>query len=357
MSNLAQKPNLSEMEDWARNPSDENWRQLLNVLTDMYVSSMGSGAAEHGDAYSDVACRLLDQVATDVRAELSTRISEIEEFPDQVVLRLAHDEEDEVASPVLEKSPVLDQKELMSIVSKMIPARSLAISKRSSVDKKMSEVLVSIGDPEILRAIAANPGAEFSDKTYRKVAEKAKSDEALRENVIDRADLTPAIKIQIMPFLSEELKERLRALDATPSGSLLDSLSEVTNEEAKKPISRSERASATVAVEQIQSGASRVDETVLKMASGGQSNTLCLLIAALAELPEEEVLTAFAEASGTKLSILCKALGVSNATFGEVAQLRATRVGVSDSVSERYASAYTKRVRAEALEALKAMQS
>jgi uncharacterized protein (DUF2336 family) len=352
-----QKPTLLEMEEWARNPSEENWRNLLRVLTDIYVSGIGEGSIEHGDAYADVACRLLDEVAVEVRAELSARVAPLAQFPDRVVLRLAHDEDDSVAAPVLQESPVLSEQELLSIVEMMLPARSLAISKRPTLDKKLTGVLVGQGDSDVIRSVAANHGASFSDQTYRKVAEKAKSDQTLRESLVDRGDMTPAVVVQLTPFLDDELKRRLRSMDSEESGSLLDSLNEITNEAPKKPISRSDRVTADVAIEQIRTGAAKLDETVTKMSSGGHLETLCMVIAAIAELPDAMVMSAFSNTNGNRLAIICKGMGLSSSTFTAVGQLRAKRAGIPSSVSLKYIESYTKLSSSEAAKTLKTLQA
>lgn len=345
------------MEDWARNPSEENWRNLLRVLTDIYVSGVGAGMTEHGDAYADVACRLLDEVAVEARAELSSRIAPIAEFPGRVVMRLAHDEDDVVAAPVLQNSPVLSQQDLLEIIEKMLPERTLAISKRATLDKRLTGVLVGQGDANVIRSVAANHGASFSDQTYRKVAEKAKTDAELRESLVDRTDMTPAVVVQITPFLSEELKKRLQSMDKEEGGSLLDSLSEIANESPKKPVSRSDRVTADVAIEQIRSGAAKLDETVTRMAASGHLETLCMVLAAIAELPEAVIVSAFASTNGNRLAIICKGLSLSNATFATVGQLRAKRAGIPGSVSIKYIESYPKLNSSEAAKALKAMQN
>ena len=259
-------PTLDELQAWARDPSREKWRNLIAALTDLFVENIDTDNAEHGEAYAEVVCRMLDQVATEVRKELSERVAPIERFPGRVVRRLASDEEAEVATPMLEHSPVLTEKDLITVIEMMMPDHNKAISKRKQLNEKLTDALVKRGDVETVRSMTANPGAKFSPKTYRIVAERAKTDVGLQESLVSREDLTHVITCQITPFLSEELKARLRALEAPPEGgSLLDSLTEIASESERKAKARKERAAVYSIIEQVLSGGANASEETVKL--------------------------------------------------------------------------------------------
>ena len=270
MSTAETVPTLEELQAWARDPSREKWRNLIGALTDLFIENIEADSSEYGDAFAEVICRMLDDVATEVRKELSERVAPMESFPGQVVRRLANDEQAEVAMPMLEHSPVLTEKDLIGVIEMMLPDHTRAISRRKKLNEKLTDVLVRRGDAEAVRSMAANPGAKFSPKTYRIVAEKAKTDVDLQESLVSREDLTHVISLQITPFLSEELKARLRALDAPPEGgSLLDSLSEITSESERKAKARKERAAVYSLIEQVLAGTANASEEMIKITETG----------------------------------------------------------------------------------------
>lgn len=229
-----QTPSLVELEGWARDSSGESWQSLLKALTDLYLIDVEEHSDEHGNAYSEIVCRILDDAEADVRVELSERVAPLKVFPSSVVLRLATDEESSVASPVLEHSPALTEKDLAEIVTRMLPVQSLAISRRKKLGAGLTDLLIKQGDDAVMLSIAGNHGAKMSEKTYRTVVEKAKNDPALQEQLIERDDMSQAIAVQIAPFLSDELKARFQAFDDSEGGSLLDSLSEFLEETKPK---------------------------------------------------------------------------------------------------------------------------
>ncbi len=323
-------PTLEELQEWARDPSREKWRNLISSLTDLFLENMEANSDKHGDAYAELVCRLLDDVATEVRKELSEKVAPIDHFPGRVVRRLATDDEAEVATPMLEHSPVLTDSDLLDIIETMMPDHTRAISRRKKLGEKLTDALVRIEDIETVRTMAANPGARFSPKTYRIVAEKAKTDVGLQESLISRDDLTQVITCQITPFLSEELKARLRALDAPPEGgSLLDSLSEIDGEAERKAKARKARAAVYSLVEQVRSGDANASTETIKLAELGDDMVLTHFLAGIAQLPEETISASLTNSNGTPLAVTLRGLGLTSEAVAAIGRVRARRLNLS----------------------------
>ena len=323
MSTAETVPTLEELQAWARDPSREKWRNLISALTDLFVENIEVDASAHGDAYAEIICRMLDDVATEVRKELSERVAPMQSFPNRVVKRLASDEEAEVATPMLEHSPVLTEQDLIGVIEMMMPDHTRAISRRKQLNEKLTDALVKRGDAEAVRSMASNPGAKFSPKTYRMVAERAKTDVDLQESLVSREDLTHVISLQITPFLSEELKARLRALDAPPEGgSLLDSLTEIASESERKAKARKERVAIYSLIEQVLAGTANASEEAIKIAESGEYSALIHFLAGIAQLPDETVSASFSNSNGKPLAILVRGLGLTREAAAAVGKVR-----------------------------------
>ena len=343
MSTAETVPTLDELRAWARDPSREKWRNLIAALTDLFIENIEADSSEHGDAYAEVICRMLDDVASEVRKELSERVAPIESFPGQVVRRLANDEEAEVATPMLEHSPVLTEKDLIGVIEMMLPDHTRAISRRKQLNEKLTDALVKRGDAEAVRSMAANPGAKFSPKTYRIVAEKAKTDVDLQESLVSREDLTHVISLQITPFLSEELKARLRALDAPPEGgSLLDSLSEITSESERKAKARKERAAIYSIIEQVLAGTANASEESIKIAETGDYSALTHFLAGIAQLPDETVSSSFSNSNGMPLAIMLRGLSLSIEAVTAISKVRGHHLNLSEKDNAAFVESFAK---------------
>ena len=335
-------PTLEELQDWARDPSKEKWRNLIGALTDLLVDNLEADAGMHGDAYAEIVCRLLDDVATEVRKELSVRVAPIDHFPGQVVKRLASDEEAEVATPMLEHSPVLTETDLIDIVEMMLPDHNRAISRRKILNEKLTDALAKRGDIETVRTMAANPGAKFSPKTYRLVAEKAKTDIGLQESLVERDDLTHIISLQITPFLSEELKARLKALDAKPEGgSLLDSLTEISSEVENKAKQRKERAAIYSLIEQVRAGTANASTEALKLTDRPDATALTHFLAGIAQLSDSAVEDALANPEGKPLAIMLRGLGLSKEAAAAVGKVRARQLDLPEAELDKWTESFS----------------
>ena len=331
MSTAETVPTLEELQAWARDPSREKWRNLIAVLTDLFIENIEVDTGAHGDAYAEVICRMLDDVASEVRKELSERVAPMQQFPNRVVKRLASDEEPDVATPMLEHSPVLTEQDLISVIEKMLPDHTRAISRRKQLNEKLTDALVKRGDAEAVRSMAANPGARFSPKTYRMVAEKAKTDVGLQESLVSREDLTHVISLQITPFLSEELKARLRALDAPPEGgSLLDSLTEIASESERKAKARKDRVAIYSRIEQVLAGTANISEETIKVADSCDYSILIHFLAGVAQLPDETVSASFSNTNGKPLAILLRGLGLTKEAATAVGKVRGHHLNLPD---------------------------
>jgi len=350
-------PTLEELQDWARDPSKEHWRNLIAALTDLLVSNLEADASVHGDAYAEIVCRLLDDVATEVRKELSQRVAPIDHFPGKVVRRLATDEAAEVATPMLEHSPVLTESDLIGIVEMMMPDHTRAISRRKSLNEKLTDVLAKRGDIETMRSMAANPGAKFSPKTYRLVAEKAKTDVGLQESLVERDDLTHIISLQITPFLSEELKARLKALDAKPEGgSLLDSLTEISSEAEIKAKQRKERAAIYSLIEQVRAGTANASTETLRLAAKDQPMALTHFVAGIAQLSDGAIEDALANPEGKPLALILRGVGLSKEAALAVGKERARQLDLPAAELDRWIEDYAAINGREALNLLQVLR-
>ena len=323
---------LTELEQLARQPSSENWHNLLRGLTDHFLARADVYAEQYGEAFSDIICRLLDEVNIEAREELSARVAPLELFPDQIVKRLAHDEYT-VAAPVLESSPILSDSDLIDIANIVMQDHWLAISRRKALGPRLTDALMKFDSQEVIREMAGNPGARFSASTYRKVAERAKKDEVLQEKLVEREDLSPAIAIQLNPFLSDELKNKLNSAQPTESKGLLESLSEFTGDTQKKgkkqdTNSDPDSANVQVSIKRVKEGKADVSRVVTSLADEGRFSGVCIFLGGVALLPEKTINGALLNVDSMPITIICRGLGLTVDAFEAITHMRCERLSL-----------------------------
>lgn len=350
---------LAELEQLARQSSSENWQRLLRGLTDHFLAHADSYAAQYGDAFSEIVLQLLDGVTVEAREELSNRVAPLNQIPDQIVKKLAQDEYS-VAAPVLELSSALSDSDLINIAGLVMEEHLMAISRRKSLGSRLTEALVKSDNSEVIREMAGNPGAKFSESTYRTVAEKAKRDEVLQEKLVGRSDLSPTLAIQLNPFLSDELKSKLNANNETAESNigLLDSLAELDADDgAEESAQEPDIANVKISVQRVLDGQADASEIATHLADQGRFPGVCIFIGGVAGLSEKTINTALLNLNGLPIAVTCKGLGLSRDAFEAISHMRCDRLRLPPNEIIRQVDRYMELSASDAKKTLAVLQA
>ena len=97
--------------------------------------------------------------------------------------KLAQDEDIAVAGPVLAQSPRLRESELVELAKTKGQAHLAAIAGRADLGEAVTDVLVRRGSPEVVRTVADNQSAKFSEGGFSALVKRAEGDEDLAQKV------------------------------------------------------------------------------------------------------------------------------------------------------------------------------
>src|SRR6185437_2381036 len=135
------KTRLRELDEAISRGTPESRARALWHATDLLIA--GSYSEEEIETFGRVIERLAEEIEVEVRAVLSVRLSQFDEAPVNVIRKLAFDVAIEVAGPMLEKSERLDDDTLIANVRSKSQSHMLAISRRTSLDEKVTDALVA----------------------------------------------------------------------------------------------------------------------------------------------------------------------------------------------------------------------
>jgi uncharacterized protein (DUF2336 family) len=317
--------NLAKLADMARDPSAAGRKNLVGTLTDLFVSSGEERDEQISLLFGDIVLKVLGQLEEETRIILAKRVCRENDAPRALMVKLAADTI-AVAEPVLENSPVLTSQDLVNIASFASMEHLGAIAGRRSVDEEVTDVLVDRGDAAVLSKVAENGGARFADESFLKLVEKARSDETIQSALVNRTDLTQEAALALLPFLTEELKERISTLGA--DNTLVQLLAERAASEvaarAQKLDEARERSNALI--RDVINKKTKIDTAVSQFARADRTVELGMLLARVSELPSAAVSQLLFSASDKPLIILCKANGVTPEAFKDILTMRARRL-------------------------------
>ena len=131
---------------------------------------------------------LVGDVETQVRRSLALAVASSDQLPVAVASRLARDRI-EVAQPVLEQSPLLDDAELIEIVRTNAMQYALAVAGRERVSEQLADALVDSGKQPVVARLVGNAGAALSAKTLKRVMEDWQGDRQVQDRLVRRPAL------------------------------------------------------------------------------------------------------------------------------------------------------------------------
>ncbi len=175
----------------------------------------GAGALARAYLYSDLdgpvrreaelaLTTLLDDPSPLVRRALAESFAAAPDAPRAVVAALANDQS-EVAAPVLSRSPLLSEAQLIDCAAVGDAFAQTAIALRAHVPADLAGALAEIGAREAAIALAVNPGAELPEVVMRRMIERFGDHGELREALLARPSLPLAIRSQLVDATASAL--------------------------------------------------------------------------------------------------------------------------------------------------------
>ena len=145
----------------------------------------------------------LDDPSPRVRRTIADRVAASDRVPRELVRRLVRDA-DEIAVPVVERSPLLEANDLIALAADGRPALATALASRADLDATVASALVEAEAPVCLELIA-NHSARIDDADLRRLANRWGEDARLRDALLRRDDLPTDARHQLLGRLAGDL--------------------------------------------------------------------------------------------------------------------------------------------------------
>jgi uncharacterized protein (DUF2336 family) len=158
-----------------------------------------------------VLCRLVIEIESKARTEMSRTLAPISNAPTALMRKLARDEDIEVAGPVLAESKRLEDADLVEVAKTRGQAHLAAIAGRSNIGEAVTDVLVRRGDRDVARNVADNQSAKLSEVGFSALVRRAEGDGDLAEKVGQRLDIPPHLFRDLLVRATAVVQERLLA--------------------------------------------------------------------------------------------------------------------------------------------------
>jgi uncharacterized protein (DUF2336 family) len=287
-------------------------------ITDLFLSDDGRLSEHERALMSDILGKLISQVEKDIRMELASALEQTgADLPD-VVKMLASDEI-EVARPLLEKSPLLKDPDLIEIVRMRTDEHRLSITMRDELSEQVSDALVEYGSEDVLESLLNNHDAGLSQRAMEYMVAESRRVDRFQEPLLMRADLPGDLAYRMYWWVTAALRKTiLTQFEIDP----------VQFEKVAR------RAANAAMVDQTNEPSSYVkaQKLVRRMFENGELSVpflvsslrqqrIAVFVAGIAELAGISFRTAwriFSDTGGESFAILAKSIGIDRSQFTTV---------------------------------------
>ena len=192
----------------ARDKSKKGRSALAAAIDDLYSGEVGLLTENDRTIMFDILRRLIHDVEASVRGRLAESLAARTDTPKDLILALANDKI-EVAYPVLVRSDLLRDEELIEIIQQRAMEHQVAIAMRARVSEPVSDALVETENEEVITTLLSNEGAAISGPTLVRLVDDARRIAGFQQPLVYRRDLSPQLVRKLYWGVSAALRHHL----------------------------------------------------------------------------------------------------------------------------------------------------
>jgi uncharacterized protein (DUF2336 family) len=187
---------------WIRHAPAGERAEATSALARAYLHSDLS--ADDLAAAEGAMIMLLDDPSPLVRGALSEVFASAQKAPPIVVHALAADQPD-VALPLLARSPLLNDEDLVDLFATGHADAQIAIAGRALLSRPLAAAIAEVGPAQACLALLENADADIAPFSIDRIVERFGHLSPIRENLVGRADLPMATRQALLAKLSQTL--------------------------------------------------------------------------------------------------------------------------------------------------------
>jgi uncharacterized protein (DUF2336 family) len=297
--------------------------ETLRRVTDLFLGGAVDYSDQQVELFDDVFQCLMLHIETSAKALLANRLAPVDNAPRQTVRTLAYDDIIEVAGPVLSQSNCLDDEALIETARNKSQAHLMAISTRKTLSGAVTDVLVLHGNDAVIQSTVNNPGAEFTERGFTRLVNRAEGDDNLATCVGLRPTIPRHLYLKLLAKASDTVRQRLEAANPQQAAEVTKVVEEATRRARSAKSAMSAQTAIAHALVKSLYEDGRLDEfQVANFAEAGKFDETNAAIAALANVPVAVAENMMIETRAEGVMILAKVAGMSWSTVRAIINLR-----------------------------------
>jgi uncharacterized protein (DUF2336 family) len=218
---------INEVQTTTTSGSTKRQLRALTRITDLFLAGSGRYSKQQIKLFDEIFRTLVAVIELKTRVKLARQLATDPDAPATLVRALASDDAVAVAAPVLSQSEALSESDLVACASTQSQGHLHAIAQRRTISEAITELLILRGEAGVVHAVASNPGARFSDGSFRELVARSGEDTQLALHVGTRHDIPRHHFLKLMETASASVRSKIVAANPQFSGAVHDAVTEV----------------------------------------------------------------------------------------------------------------------------------
>jgi uncharacterized protein (DUF2336 family) len=327
---MTDTPFLVEIENAIASGTSSQRVRVLKRVCDLFASGSSRYSTDQIALFDDVLMKLAALVETEARARLARRLATMADAPPRMIRSLARDSEIDVAGPVLRHSERLEEPDLIESAATQGQDHLYAISRRRSLSENVTDLLVERGDRRVVRSVAKNGGARFSDAGFGKLVDRAGKDATLAESLGLRPDIPRHHFLKLLHTASAGVRAKLAADTPAAATAVKHAVAEATARISREVRDSSREFAKAKKVSKRRYNSNQLTESNVHAAAATQEfDKAVAALALLGRFPVDLVERGLLDRNPDILLILARAANCSRLTAKALLLMRAADRGMS----------------------------
>lgn len=318
----------------AREKSAESRSRLSEIIVDLFDNQASVLTERQRTLMYGILQTVINDIESSVRQAVAGRLALMDDVPRELVSQLANDEA-KIAFPILSKSGLLRDTDLVEIVKLRTEEHMLTITMRKSISEPVSQALIDSGHEPVIISLLKNSNAKISETTMEYLVEQSKRVDSFQEPILNRDDLNPQLAKRMFLWVSAALRQHIVAAFSLDNSTVDELLEQITADEVLSKASPQKRKVEELADALKEEGLVTVD-MLLTALNEGEVPLFIALFSKVTKLREHLVQRLLFEQGGEGLAITCKAIGMSTEEFTRLFELsNVAKAGTQADIDKR----------------------
>lgn len=263
-----------------------------------------------GELIADILVSLIRQAEKDFKEALSERLSSMDNVPLRLALHLANDEI-QVAEPMLSRSSVLGDLDLIYIIKSKDSEYWRAIAKRESMSDQLVSVLADTRDNATVQILLKNNTIILPERALKIIGEMAQNSEMIARPLLSRKEVDGELATALYKNVGRELQSYIQqrfCIDPKVLAEVVDSTYIEFRDVAASEFTPTSTMLKT-AMRQKEKGLLTM-AAMLGTLRRAQLQTFIAQFSVYTNIPASQIESALREKEGKTFALICKAFNV-----------------------------------------------